>query len=199
MDFKFWVALLVNVIGLGLTIWNLRMMIQQASPRARAPRRTWWRAYWPIPAMAILMVGCWVPYLAVGGDRALPAGLPVRLQLFHEWGSTPSSVWANVNSAQLAGIRQSHDILLVCRLAEHTVETKRDASIERSGAFSITGGLVRIEIPVSRALMARMVPGRVVEIYALIVPKGARVQTTKTLEGLESLGARVVDVCAYGV
>ena len=145
----------------------------------------------------MLMVGCWVPYLLVG--QAAPPSPPMRLQLFHEWGSSTSSVRASINTAPLVGISHSHDILLVCRLADHAVDMKRDASIEKSGMVSITVGLVRIDIPLSRAFIARTVPGRFVEIYALIVPKGARVQTTKTLEGLESLGARVMDFCAYGV
>src|SRR5438046_8573542 len=90
MDYKFWSTLIINVAGLGFMYWQVRIMKQQLAsmPSTRSAKRLsvekqlTRRLYFPVFAMAGLVLLSWLPYVISNKAEIAPSPLQT-------WGLVP--------------------------------------------------------------------------------------------------------------
>ena len=94
MDWKFWTPLAINLIGVGLAFWQVRIMKQQItslpSPRSAVrltrERKLLKKLYIPVFLMVTLVLLSWLPYVLAGSVNSVLPNMTVA------WGGSNKGV-----------------------------------------------------------------------------------------------------------
>jgi hypothetical protein len=196
MDYKFVVTLLVNIVGLGIMAWQLRLMKLQSTtlPSARSTRRIELerklsrKLYTPVLVMAMLVLVSWLPFI-IAATRP-----PVLPNFLAAWGGTTTGCNAQVDTSGFVAVRDKYRLFVVCHIMDATVDELEDRRIAVSKPFNITGGTVSILILYKAAdpIMDAIKPGVLTGFTVALLPKAEDGSAVKQLSDVEKLGGQIL-------
>lgn len=144
MDYKFWIPLLVNVVGLFL-MYRQMQLHAQAFPQANRNLGPWpvLAPYWPMLVMGIVMVGAWLPYFfrpsSDGGTS------PIAQPILVGWGTPGPVCGATLNATPLMAYHDKYNVAVACGLNDPTRDKFEDPRITISSTFTIRPGNIDIK------------------------------------------------------
>lgn len=200
MDWKFWLTLAVNLIGLWL-MWRAdqkqaRYMNPQALQNAIAALPWYaalWKRYWPILVMFLLMIGSWMPYFFQTPDLAKslefygtvgPLGAPWPMP------GIPPEVHAVVDGRMIYSYRKTHHLAAVAFHQIGASDQDDITALQKSAQHDIREGDIDVVIPVSDAFMDEIHKGyRMTNYRILLLPNDVKMEDFQSLRGAYKLGA----------
>jgi hypothetical protein len=190
MDYNFWVPLTVNVIGLYLSYRQVKLGEAQlgAAPSPKFISIGSIKRYWPMAAMTVLMLACWIPYFLN------PQPIPDR---FMSYGMSPSKISALLKTTDLFSKRPDR-LMLIARIWDGSVPEETDRQTVRSATFEIGEDSTSMQINLTPEEEARLSRSGPVEIIVLEVPKDLSVELVKSVSDAEKLGAKRIGKKAFG-
>jgi hypothetical protein len=197
MDYKFWATLAVNVIGLAIMVWQVRLMKQKvaempvrvsAEKRLTIQRQLSRRMYVPVFVMAGLVMLSWLPYIVRAGQ---PYIVP---QMLVAWAGAANGCTAALDTSALLKVRDKYRLFLVCQIANPTVDPLEDRNIAISKPFNINGGLVQIAISyeASAPIASVAKPGTATNFIIVVLPKDQDGSRITRLGDVETEGGQII-------
>lgn len=96
-----------------------------------------------------------------------------------------------VDSELLKDHQRDSKLLFIGRPSDHTVDTKQDSKIIKSGLFGISGTVVQIETIVKEEDIKRILAaGGWVELHVVMLPKDITDDKISTLADVDRLGGK---------
>lgn len=110
-----------------------------------------------------------------------------------EWGILPGNlVSVVVDTARLTSAAADYYLVLAIRVADNQVDQAFDRTIEKSQAFLINGGRVRMEMKLSDAFIARLGARGMLQCFVLLMPRSVSIEQILSLADVTMLKGRVV-------
>jgi hypothetical protein len=185
MDYQFLTTLGVNVIGLGVLIYQVVLMRRQIAGRTIANKKSgWFKLYWPLLAMLPLLGSTWIPYFLA------PNAAP---QYFMTWSPTPNGgAVATIDASLLANHRGSRRIILVGIVMDSSIDPMNETHIAKSRTYEIEPPAMVLEVLGAPGFLAQEQPGRNVQWYLLEVPENFAIERLVTLADVSHLGGTIL-------
>jgi hypothetical protein len=110
------------------------------------------------------------------------------------WGARPPNfVYVMANATYLVPYDQAH-LMLVCRVADNTVDVMEDTRLEKSAPFSIIQSQLVLEMPLSQAFLRRGLPDPHVDIALVLLPPNVIGEQISKLSDVKRLGGQVLAI-----
>lgn len=196
MDYQFWSTFALNVVGVGIMIWQVRLSKQQLlalpSPRSdrriQAERRVARKLYTPVFLMGGLILLSWLPY-AINAWRPTP--LPALLV---GWSGFDKGCRAAVNTSPIVKFKDKYRLFIICNIPDPRVDSLQDERIAISKPFSITGGVVDIAVPYAAespiAEMAKI--GTTTNFNVVLLPMDKDASSIRRLADVDHEGGAIL-------
>jgi hypothetical protein len=137
------------------------------------------------------------------GDRLGMINLSEQGELVMSWGGADGGPYMTVNSRKLLNYKDHFKMMLILEIPYANIDPRTDTSIEKSGAFTITGGPVNLAIAsVGRPTHLRVdFPPNVkvgdrVSAHAnwnlVLIPNSFAPEQIASLQDVEGLGGKIV-------
>jgi hypothetical protein len=140
MDWKFWLPLGVNIVGVYFAYRQLQLT-QPVSSQEGNPLVM----YWPMLLMVLLCVGVWVPYLLFPNQPVNKTQTTI--------GFGPDRCAAEIDTTFFMKYREDYKIALVCGVHNPAKDRYEDRSISISRPFTIVEGRIQIDVPYTAEMM----------------------------------------------
>jgi len=196
MDYKFILTLIVNVLGLGIMGYQVRLMKKQLvnSPSPRSPRRIEFekrlsrRLYTPVFIMGGLVLLSWLPFVV---DAGKPSVIPHFLV---GWSGFDKGCSAAIDTSGFTKLQDKYRLLLICRIADPRVDEMEDTRLAISTPRRITGGILQIfvEYKPSDPIAPLAQPGTQTNITVVVLPKERDGSEIKRLTDVPNLGGQIL-------
>jgi hypothetical protein len=109
------------------------------------------------------------------------------------WGSgEPNIMWMNINAEDVGPARGHVYILLICRVADSTVDSMHDDRIEISQPFEPPQVDSQIALGVSQSFLSRLIPGKSVFMSLVIMPSVLQPKEIHVLADVERLKGNIL-------
>jgi hypothetical protein len=191
MDYQFWVLLIVNLFGIYLTHRQVRFMEAQAgvNPVPKLASSLALKRYWPMGAMTLLMVACWIPYFS---KPKCPS------DIFLGWGLNNGRIFATIKTDDLIS-KRPHRLMIIARMGDNTIDYKKDTQIARSATFEILEPATAMEINLTPEFIAHaQKTSGLVDVYALEVPEEFPIELVQNIASAEKLGGKILASHGFG-
>ena len=196
MDYKFILTLVVNVLGLGIMGYQVRIMKQQLvnSPSPRSTRRIEFekklsrRLYTPVFIMGGLVLLSWLPFVVNAGKSSVIPHFMVG------WSGFDKGCNAAIDTSGFIKLKDKYRLFLICRIADPRVDEMEDTHIAVSTPRRITGGILQIliEYKPSDPITVLAQPGsQTLQIVAML-PKERDGSEIKRLSDVANLGGQIL-------
>lgn len=207
MDYRFWIPVLGTLAQIIIGLWSVKLQLQtQQEVRTRAERRRgskfpWYRAYWPILAMAACMIGTWVPYFSSQGIVISPPYLttwgPVTPDGFSPGQNVPVDQFKAVKEIAdgrlLMSARKRSRLAGVCFHYSGLGDQDDVTDLQKSQLYDIRDGDVLITIPLGPKFMEELKGGSRGTLYRLLlVPSNVAMSQFSSLHEAYRLGVQVI-------
>jgi len=196
MDYKFSVTLIVNLMGLGIMGYQVRIMKRQlvSSPSPRSPRRIAFekklsrQLYTPVFIMGGLVLLSWLPFIVNAGK---PTVIP---HFMVGWSGFDKGCSAAIDTSGFVKLQDKYRLFLVCRIADPRVEEMEDTRIAVSTPRRITGDIVQIfvEYKPSDPIVPLAQPGTQTLQSVVVLPKERDGSEIKRLSDVANLGGQIL-------
>jgi hypothetical protein len=196
VDYKFWLPLVVTVIGVGFQAYQIRLMKQKIEeiPSPRSPKRVAAeralvrRLYTPVFLMVGLILVCWLPFIIAA---VRPSPLPVFIAA---WGGTTEGCSAAIDTSSFVKVADKYNMFITCHVFDPTVDEMADDKIAVSKPFQITGGLVSIVIAYDPNATIRSVAkiGAQTGVSVLLLPKDRDGTSIRRLSDVSKEGGQIL-------
>ena len=137
----FVVATTLVLIAIGL--WQVKIMKVQQSSGSAVSQVRWYRKYWPILVMFVILPLNWIPYFMSRPEK----------DVLTNYGMNGDRVFAQVDSQNLS---KTDRLLMIVRLLDNTVNFETDTTIVRSATFAITTPFTNMEVVISKNFVERL-------------------------------------------
>lgn len=203
MDFKFLLTLGINIAGLWLMWRSNKLQVRYMNPQAVANAfselpayKAFWKRYWPMLVMAILMATSWIPYFV------FPPRIVIGPEFFQAYGQVPQPlrVFALIDQTSLAPFVKTKRIMAMTRITDNTIDPNYDIHTEHGHIRDIVPGLNRLEIPVSPWFINKedsMSLGTV-EVYVMLLPEDVDETQITTIHDAAKLGGELLGGRSFG-
>lgn len=195
MDYKFWIPLIATILNLYLTHRQVRFM--EAQPNAARlpslfPAGKALLRYWPIGAMIVLMLLCWVPYFL--GPNAPPPSYFMQWRLREEGG-----VGATIDTTSLESVKGKRRIMIAAVMTSPTVDVMDNPEIIKSRTYEIETPILQIDAIATPEFHQKEYLGQSIQSFLIEVPENFAIEKMATVADAERLGGKVLERKGFGV
>ena len=162
--------------------------VGKAEPALQVSRLNWYRTYWPVFAMMLTVVVCWIPYFIPPSVRAVPRTL--------QWGKTEKNCYVTADTSPIVQSSDKYSIVLACGIVDPTIDILEDKRIILSGPFGISGAaqaMAAAFTPEFQKYMDSFGAGAPISLWQalFLIPKGTDLTRIHELSDVPSFGGKL--------
>lgn len=196
MDYEFLITIMVNVAGLGIMWYQVRLMKKQmvnlpserSARRIESERKLLRRLYVPVFIMGGLVLLSWLPFVVNAGR---PSVIP---RFVIGWSGFDKGCNVAIDTSGFVKLGGKYRLFLVCSINDPTVDALEDSRIAVSTARQITGGIEEIAIKYkpSDPISAIAVLGSQTRQSIVVLPKDRDASDIKRLSDVNRVGGQIL-------